>query len=418
MRIEALKKRLSRLQAKKQRLSERCAASTEATEVRELTEELDEVNEEIADTQAEIEEAEEEERAKAQAVEARNAVPAQAQLVNGTVVASAKTTEERKDEKYENTMEYRQAFMRYVQKGEAITRNGEVISTTDTGAAIPETVMNEVINTVKVRYGNLYSKIRKMAVPGGVKIPIGSLRAKFKWVSESTVSPRQKTDALGSITFGYNVGEIRIAQTFLSQIMTLPAFEAELAKVIAEAYLEAMDYAIVNGSGDGAPLGILNDPRVTNTITMTAADISDWTKWRKKFFAKLPLGYRSGEFIFAASTVDAYLETMADANNNPIFRQATGLEVNDGDAMDPNGRFFGRNISLVEPDIVSDFDTAEANDVVGIFWQPEEYAMNENFGFTMRRYFDEETNEWVDKALVVVDGKVLNPNGIYVIKKG
>lgn len=418
MRIEALKKRLSRLQAKKQRLSERCAASTEATEVRELTEELDEVNEEIADTQAEIEEAEEEERAKAQAVEARNAVPANAQLVNGTVVASAKTTEERKDEKYENTMEYRQAFMRYVQKGEAITRNGEVISTTDTGAAIPETVMNEVINTVKVRYGNLYSKIRKMAVPGGVKIPIGSLRAKFKWVSESTVSPRQKTDALGSITFGYNVGEIRIAQTFLSQIMTLPAFEAELAKVIAEAYLEAMDYAIVNGSGDGAPLGILNDPRVTNTITMTAADISDWTKWRKKFFAKLPLGYRSGEFIFAASTVDAYLETMADANNNPIFRQATGLEVNDGDAMDPNGRFFGRNISLVEPDIVADFDTANANDVIGIFWQPEEYAMNENFGFTMRRYFDEETNEWVDKALVVVDGKVLNPNGIYVIKKG
>ena len=418
MRIEALKKRLSRLQAKKQRLSERCAASTEATEVRELTEELDEVNEEIADTQAEIEEAEEEERAKAQAVEARNAVPANAQLVNGTVVASAKTTEERKDEKYENTMEYRQAFMRYVQKGEAITRNGEVISTTDTGAAIPETVMNEVINTVKVRYGNLYSKIRKMAVPGGVKIPIGSLRAKFKWVSESTVSPRQKTDALGSITFGYNVGEIRIAQTFLSQIMTLPAFEAELAKVIAEAYLEAMDYAIVNGSGDGAPLGILNDPRVTNTITMTAADISDWTKWRKKFFAKLPLGYRSGEFIFAASTVDAYLETMADANNNPIFRQATGLEVNDGDAMDPNVRFFGRNISLVEPDIVADFDTANANDVIGIFWQPEEYAMNENFGFTMRRYFDEETNEWVDKALVVVDGKVLNPNGIYVIKKG
>ena len=126
----------------------------------------------------------------------------------------------------------------------------------------------------------------------------------------------------------------------------------------------------------------------------------------------------AGEFVFAASTVDSYLETMADSNNNPIFRQATGLEVNDGDAMDPNGRFFGRVISMVEPDIITDFDDANAGDVIGLFWQPNEYAINENFGFTMRRYFDEETNEWVDKALTVVDGKVLNPTGFYKILKG
>jgi HK97 family phage major capsid protein len=257
-----------------------------------------------------------------------------------------------------------------------------------------------------------------MSVPGGVKIPIGSLQASFKWISESTVSPRQKVDALGSITFGYNTAEIRIAQTFLATILTLSAFEAELSKVIAVAYLKALDSAIMNGSGDGAPLGILNDARVTNTVTMTAAQFSDWTAWRKRFFASLPLGYRAGEFVFAASTVDAYLETMADANNNPIFRQATGLEVNDGDAQNPNGRFFGRDVALVEPDIIKDFDTASANDVVGLFWQPDEYALNENFGFTMRRYFDEETNEWVDKAIVVVDGKVLNPTGFVKILKG
>jgi hypothetical protein len=55
---------------------------------------------------------------------------------------------------------------------------------------------------------------------------------------------------------------------------------------------------------------------------------------------------------------------------------------------------------------------------IGLFWQPQEYAINENFGFTMRRYFDEELNEWVDKALIVVDGKVLNPNGFVKIIKG
>jgi HK97 family phage major capsid protein len=181
-----------------------------------------------------------------------------------------------------------------------------------------------------------------------------------------------------------------------------------------------MDLAIVKGTGNGQPLGIVNDPRVLatgNTVSMTAAQINNWTAWRKNFFAQLPLGYRDGEFIFPVSTVDAYLETMADSNNNPIFRQATGLEVNSGDARNPNGRFFGRDISLVEPDIITDFDAASSNDIIGIYWQPQEYAINENFGFRMRRYFDEETNEWVDKALVVVDGKVLNPNGIWLIKK-
>lgn len=418
---------MQRLLARKKKLTDKVNASTDVNEVRSLTEELEDVNAEIAETQEELDAIAEEERQAELEAEKRaaNPVPVNAQRVNGNiagaVVGSYKAPEARSDDEDQTaSLEYRKAFKAYVQRGIPMPsekRNGQVISTEDTGAAIPITVMNEVINTVRKRYGNLYSKVTKTNVPGGVKYPIGSLKAKFKWINESTVSPRQKTDALGSVTFGYNTAEIRIAQSFLSSILTLSAFEAELTKVIAIAYLEAMDYGIVNGSGDGSMLGILNDPRVTNTIQMTSSDINDWTAWRKNFFAKLPLGYRAGEFIFAASTVDAYLETMADNNNNPIFRQATGLEVNDGDAMNPNGRFFGRNIALVEEDIIADFDTASPGDVIGIFWQPEEYAINENFGFTMRRYFDEETNEWVDKALTVVDGKVLNPTGFYKILK-
>ena len=421
MRKKVLEARKARLLEKKARIEARCAASTDVAEVRSLTEELSDVKAEISETQAELDAIEAEERAAEAEAEKRESVPASAELRNGSVVGTFKAPEaEERSEDKTSTMEYRSAFMSYIQKGTpmpAEKRDGAVISTADTGVAIPITVMNEVINTVRKRYGNLYSKVRKTNVAGGVKYPIGSLQASFKWINESTVSPRQKTDKLGSVMFEYNTAEIRIAQTFLSQILTVPAFEAELARIIAVAYLQAMDNGIVNGSGEGAMLGILNDARVTNVVEMTAADMSDWTKWRKNFFAKLPLGYRAGEFIFAASTVDAYLETMADNNNNPIFRQATGLEVNDGDAMNPNGRFFGREIALVEEDILPDFDTASNADVIGIYWQPNEYAINENFGFTMRRYIDEETNEWVDKALTVVDGKVLNPTGFYLIKK-
>lgn len=442
MRKKRLEKRLAKLMSKRDNLTARALASEDAAEVRSINEQLTEINDEIEDVNDELAEIAEEESRAAQPA----AVPAGAQLVNGTVRAAfeqpadptkAQSTASEKVNPY-GTEEYRRAFMNYVQRGTAIPqklieaaaeyraslpaemRAGVAVTTADTGAAIPITVMREVINTVRKRYGNLYSKVRKMSIPGGVEFPVGALQAQFKWINESTVSPRQRVGALDKIQFSYHTGEIRIAQSFLSQLLTIEEFETKITEVIAVAYMQAMDSSIVNGTGDGQPLGILNDARVAATsqaITMTAADISNWTAWRKKFFAKLPLGYRSGEFIFALSTVDAYLETMADANNNPIFRQATGLEVNDGDAMDPNGRFFGRGISLVEPDILPDFDTASSNDVIGIYWQPQEYAINENFGFTMRRYFDDDTNEWVDKALVVVDGKVLNPNGIWLIKK-
>lgn len=421
MRKKFLEKRIARLKNKINDLRSQANASENMEELRSIQAMIEEVREDLADAQEELEAIEADEaaaEAEAPAEAERSAIPKDAQLVNGQILASTRSkTEEAEDPT--GTMEYRKAFMAYVQKGKEIPAEvrGDAISTDDTGAAIPITVMNEVINTVRKRYGNLYNKVRKMSVPGGVEIPVGALQASFKWINEKSVSPRQAVGDLGKVQFAYHTAEIRISQTFLSNLLTVSAFEAELARIIAIAYLQAMDEAIVKGSGNGCPTGILNDARVTNVVEMTAADFGNWTAWRKKFFAKLPLGYRAGEFIFPLSTVESYLETMADANNNPVFRQATGLEVNDGDAANPNGRFFGREISLVEPDILPDFDSANANDIVGIFWQPEEYAINENFGFNMRRYFDEDANEWVDKALAVVDGKVLNPTGYYLIKK-
>lgn len=402
-----LEKRLAAIAAQITDITARAEASNDAAEVRDLTGKLAALKAEEQEIRASL------------ATEPQTP-PANATLVNAGAQSFTAPSAKRDGNVLESA-EYREAFRAYVCRGVELPaefRAGNANNTADTGAAIPMTIMNEVINTVRKRYGNLYSKVRKTSVPGGVKIPVGSLTATFRWITETTVSPRQKAGSLGSITFGYNQCELRIATTWLANLLTLSAFEAELTKIIAIAYLQAMDTAIVKGSGDGAPLGILNDARVTNVVTMTAAKMSNWKDWRKDFFAQLPLGYRSGEFIFANSTVETYLQTMSDDNNNPVFYQATGLVVEDGDAAEPRGRFFGREISLVEPDILPDFDTANANDVIGIYWQPEEYMVNENFGFTMIRYFDQETNEWVDKALTVVDGKVLNPAGYVLIKKG
>lgn len=427
-RKQILEKRLARLQARRSSLAERALASQDANEVRTINEEIADVNSEIEETQEEIACIGEE---SAESTEARSAVPATAQLVNGSIVGSFAANQV-PNQTRENadpfaTMEYRKAFMKYAQTGEAIPENliqrdGMPANTNTLGATIPTTVLNEFINEIRVVYGQLYDKVRKMNIKGGVKVPIAKLQAEFKWITESTVSPRQDGGEIKDyVEFSYNMAEIRVSQTLLSSIVALDIFEREIVRIMLIAYRKAMDSGIINGTGEGQMLGILKDPRVMNQadhiIEMTASDIGNWTAWRKKFFAKLPLGYRKGEFIFSLATVDAYLETMADNNNNPIFRQATGLEVNDGDSKNPNGRFFGRNISIVEPDIIPDFDSAEAGDVIGIFWQPEEYAINTQMEFGMKRWFDEDRNEWVNKMLTIVDGKVLNPKGFYIIKK-
>lgn len=430
MRKKYLEKKLARLNEKKAGMTKRALESQDLAEVRSINAQLEELNEEIEDVQEELRAIEADEQRSAQdpgdPVQTGSQVPAGARRGNASFQQTSEVDQTRENTDPFATMEYRQAFMRYAQTGALIPeslykRDGSPANTNTLGATIPTTILNEFINEIRKVYGNLYSKVRKLNIQGAVKVPIAELQASFKWITEDTVAPREDGGKINEyVMFEYNMAEIRVAQTLLSSIVTIDLFEREIVRIMMIAYMQAMDTAIVKGTGNGQPLGIVNDPRVIatgNYVSLTAADINNWTAWRKKFFSKLPLGYRAGEFIFPLATVDAYLETMADANNNPIFRQATGLEVNDGDSRDPNGRFFGRAISLVEPDIITDFDSASSGDIIGIYWQPQEYAINTNMQFGMRRWFDEDRNEWVNKMLTIVDGKVLNPKGIWLIKK-
>lgn len=427
-RKEILNKKLARLTAKKDELKNKALASGDLDEARALYDQIEEIGVEINEVREEISAIEEDEpRASGETVKVGSAVPETAGKINGVTVASY-SAESRSDENPLASMEYREAFKNYVRKGTPIPEKFAVknlpiaselraasINTENSGAAIPITVLREIVNTNRKRYGNLYSRVRKLGVRGGVRIPVGSLQAEFHWITEKTVSPKQDLGKLGSVTFEFCTLECRVAQTYLSDI--LEDFEAAIAEAIFIAYAKAMDIAIVKGSGDGAPLGILNDPRVTKEVSMTAEQFSDWSAWDKNFFAGLELGYTDGNFIMPRSTIYKYLKTMKDDNNRPIYYESTGLMIDDNNSLDPRGFFEGREINIVEPDVVPDFDTAGDGDVVAIFWQPEKYGINENATFTMRRYFDEDTNEWVTKVLAVADGKVINPTGYVLIKK-
>ena len=194
-----------------------------------------------------------------------------------------------------DSIEYRKAFMKYVQTGEWTyeKRADDMLVAADVGKIIPNTIMQEFIREIKV-YGQLYNLVRKLNVKGGVEFPIEELVPTVTWITETTVSDTQAVPEIKtSISFGYHIVEARISQSLLSQVVSLDILEHEIARLLAEAFVKEFDRVIVSGTGSGQPLGILNDTRVaaSHKITFAAADMADWTKFRKNLFAKGHFNY-------------------------------------------------------------------------------------------------------------------------------
>jgi HK97 family phage major capsid protein len=241
---------------------------------------------------------------------------------------------------------------------------------------------------------------------------------------EHGVSEKQKAGGVSKfIQFTYHIGEIRIAQSLLQTVVTVEAFEREIVTALVEAYVKAMDEAILNGDGVKQPEGILVEAAkgasgripTANIISLSAEDMADWKSLQKKLFAKVPLSMRSlrPEFVMTAETWESNIMTLEDTNGRPVYRETYNPET--GDLV---CKFKGREVILVEEGGIKSFDSAATGEYFGMYWVPEKgYAINSNMQFGYKKYFDEDTNQTVTKALVICDGKVLDGKYIFLLKK-
>lgn len=329
------------------------------------------------------------------------------------------TQQPAQDEDRTNSVQYRTAFMNFVCRNVPIPmelRADATTMTTDASAVIPTTLLHEIIREVR-SYGEIYSRVRHLNVQGGVQIPILSLLPKATWITANTAtseSDKQKLQANTSITFSYYGLECKVSQTLLANVVTLDAFQELFVKLASEAMVQAIEVAIIAGTGTGMPLGITKDSRVpaANTITMTAAEFTDWSAWHKKVFAKMKKSYRDGEFIMAQGTFDGYIEGMTDKNGQPVGRVNYGIDQGE------TYRFGGKNVLTVEDDVVADYDTAKAGDVVAVFVKLSNYGLNSNLQMQVVKWVDHDTNEIKNKTILICDGKLIDPNGVLIIKKG
>jgi len=174
--------------------------------------------------------------------------------------------------------------------------------------------------------------------------------------------------------------------------------------------VKALDEAIISGTGVGQPLGIINDTGIpaAQVVEVAQADFSKYKTWAS-LMGKLPRAYRSGAvLIMNDADWNTHIVGMVDNNGQPVARVTYGL---DGSIVE---RFLGRE--AIPTDLLPSVDAATAGDVIAILVRLEDYLVNSNMAITYRRYFDENTDEWVSKATMIADGKLADPNGVVLVK--
>ena len=327
-----------------------------------------------------------------------------------------KTKKESRTSKYD-TEEYRQAFMDYCLTGNVSEELRVDVTTkiTDIGAVIPMSIMNEVVQKLK-SFGQIYARIRKTAFAGGVKIPTASVKPVATWKTEGTLADKQKKTISTFIEFSYYKLQCRVATSLEADTVALPIFEATIAADMAEAIVFAIETSVIKGSGVGEPKGILThtvEIPAGQQITITAANISKWDQWKKGVFAMIPLAYEgSGLWVMTKATFEGYIDGMVDLQGQPIARTNYGITGT------PVRRFGGYDVLCVEADLLPNYATAITGDVFAIFVDFSEYVFNSNLQMTSKRYFDEVTDEWINKMTLIGDGKLRDANGVLLVKKG
>ena len=389
---EFLTKLIQRKQAEMDELKKRSDESQDLAEVRAIGETLETLKREKEEAEAELAkvEADEQEQPEEQ-VEERAAVPAEAVLRNAQVVSTFNLGG---NEIMENqNMEYRNAFMEFVLRGTKIPaelRADANTTTGDAGSAIPTHLVNQIIEKFD-NVGMILPLISKTSYAAGVEIPTSSVKPVASWVSEGAGSDRQKK-ATGKITFAYFKLRCEISMSMEVGAMALAAFESKFVENVAKAMTYAIENAVINGTGAGQPTGILKAAVADGQTINEALSFAGLAKAE----GALPQEYETGAKWCMNKKTFAKVQGLVDKNGQPVARVNYGV----GKALERV--ILGRDV-VVSPYV--------ADDVMFMF-DFSDYILNTVYDMGISKKQDWETEDLLTKAVMSVDGKVVDAGSI------
>lgn len=316
------------------------------------------------------------------------------------------------DENFTNSTDYRKAFMNYVVNKEPMPsqfKNANASTKTgDIGVLIPETVLSKIVEKMEST-GMILPLITRTNIKGGVKVPVSSLKPVATWVSEGATSDKQKK-TVDYIDFGYFKLRCAVSNSLEVDTMALPIFEQTLINNVVEAMTKAIEQSIISGSGTNQPKGILTETVVTGQNIDVAKADKPKLDHLESAEAALPLAYDSDAvWLMTKKTFMAY-SSIKDSNGQPVARTNYGINGK------PERILLGRTVVLNDyMDSYVDAPTADIK-VIALF-SMKDYVLNTNLNMTIKNYEDNETDDLVTKAIMLVDGKVIDKNSLVTITK-
>ena len=305
-----------------------------------------------------------------------------------------------------NSIEYRTAFMNSVLTGTPIPEKfkdtAAQTTASEVGGVIPSTLIQQIVGKLE-NVGKFWNMVTKTSYKGGVAIPVSSINLSAEWVSERAQSDTQEAP-VGSITFSYHKLTCRVAVSFEVDAVTLDIFEAYFVQKISEATVKKLEQGIFTGTGAGQMKGFLTEtPATGQKVEITEGSHITYANLVAAEGA-LPEAYENGAvWVMPKKTYFNEVVGLVDNDGQPIARTSLGIDGK------PEYQILGRKVEF-SPYMAAYPTTVTADTVVAAIYNFSSYVANTNYNMTIKKYIDEETDDRITKALMLVDGKAVDIN--------
>ena len=334
-----------------------------------------------------------------------------AQMASGTQMTTEQTYANKTD--MYNSEEYRKAFMAKVISGTAIpakflNTDAQTV-TSEVTSVIPSVLIQKIYSKLE-NVGKFLAMATKTNIKGGVTVPTSSIDLTASWVAERGTADTQQATT-GSITFAYRKLTCKVAVSFEASIVTLEMFEADFVDKVSKAMTKAVEQSMFTGNGsDGNQMvGFLTETPATGQKIEIAEGSSFTYETLVAAEAALPEEYEAGAiWVMPKKTFYNQIIALKDTTGQPIARVSVGIDGK------PEHVILGRRVEF-SPYMSAFSTTVSADTVVAAIFDFSRYAINTNYEMTIKKYTDEATDDQITKAIMLVDGKTIDKNGLVTV---
>lgn len=317
-----------------------------------------------------------------------------------------------KNEMY-NSVEYRTALMNNLVSGTPIpakfSNTSQQTQTSDVTAVVPTVWVQKIIQKLD-NYGEFLKMVTRTSYKGGVNIPTSDIDLTATWCAERGTSDDQKAST-GSVSFSYHKLRCVVSVSFEADTVTLDIFESAVIEAIVKSMNKAVEKAIFLGEGaaNHQPQGFLTvtppDGQALNIAEENHFTYADIVAAE----AALPEEYENGAiWTMPKKTFFNEIVGMTDTNGQPISRIDSGIDGK------PEYTILGRPVKFNK--YMPAFpETVTKDTIVAAIFDFSKYGINTNYQITLKSYIDEDTDDRKTKALMLVDGKVIDKNSLVTV---